>query len=208
MESFDYWRLCDNLSILQAALLIVGEDPSSNHIYLENWKIDERPLGYEAAKTALINAVLGGSIQARIIPIYEHDINGNICGEVPESVDINETKLLVHDIKQFLKTRGFNAGFFFPAGGETSPDYLSKNCPFYAPKLAAAMEVWKAVSNNPLLRKGTTPKQAMMKWLRENANQFGLTKDDGHPNDQGIEEISKIANWDTKGGAPKTPGSE
>jgi hypothetical protein len=52
---------------------------------------------------------------------------------------------------------------------------------------------------------GTTAKQAMMKWLRRHADQYGLTKDDGNPNEQGIEEIAKIANWDSKGGAPKTP---
>ena len=45
----------------------------------------------------------------------------------------------------------------------------------------------------------------MMKWLRRHADQYGLTKDDGNPNEQGIEEIAKIANWDSKGGAPKTP---
>jgi hypothetical protein len=42
-------------------------------------------------------------------------------------------------------------------------------------------------------------------WLRQHANEFGLTKEDGNPNEQGIEEVAKIANWDTKGGAPKTP---
>src|SRR5262249_8679108 len=43
-------------------------------------------------------------------------------------------------------------------------------------------------------------------WLRQHANEFGLTKEDGNPNEQGIEDAAKIANWDTKGGAPKTPG--
>ena len=33
-----------------------------------------------------------------------------------------------------------------------------------------------------------------------------LTKDDGNPNQLGIEEVAKIANWSVKGGAPKTPG--
>jgi hypothetical protein len=41
--------------------------------------------------------------------------------------------------------------------------------------------------------------------LAAHANEFGLTKEDGNPNEQGIEEVAKIANWDTKGGAPKTP---
>jgi hypothetical protein len=54
--------------------------------------------------------------------------------------------------------------------------------------------------------RGKTAKQAINVWLRRNAARFGLTKEDGNPNDQGIEDVSKIANWDTKGGAPKTPG--
>ena len=28
MEKMDYWRLCDEFSVVQAALLIVGTDPS------------------------------------------------------------------------------------------------------------------------------------------------------------------------------------
>jgi hypothetical protein len=28
MDALDYWRLCDYLSVVQIALLIVGEDPS------------------------------------------------------------------------------------------------------------------------------------------------------------------------------------
>ena len=50
-----------------------------------------------------------------------------------------------------------------------------------------------------------TVKQALVIWLRQNANRFGLTKEDGNPNEQGIEEVAKIANWDATGGAPKTP---
>jgi hypothetical protein len=64
-----------------------------------------------------------------------------------------------------------------------------------------------AVSKDPELRKGKTVKQALDVWLRLHANEFGLTKEDGNPNEQGIQEVAKIANWDTKGGAPKTPGA-
>jgi hypothetical protein len=27
-DALDYWRLCDELSVVQAALLVVGKDPS------------------------------------------------------------------------------------------------------------------------------------------------------------------------------------
>jgi hypothetical protein len=45
-------------------------------------------------------------------------------------------------------------------------------------------------------------KQALDVWLGLHANEFGLTKEDGNPNETGIQEIAKIANWDTLGGAP------
>ena len=83
--------------------------------------------------------------------------------------------------------------------------FLNKQSPCYAPKLAAAIEAWKAVSENPDAKSGKSVKQAITKWLRINASRFGLHKEDGSPNEQGIEEIAKISNWETKGGAPKTP---
>jgi hypothetical protein len=41
--------------------------------------------------------------------------------------------------------------------------------------------------------------------LRLHANEFGLTKEDGNPNEQGIQEVAKIANWDTKGVRRRRP---
>ena len=102
-----------------------------------------------------------------------------------------------------MTNRGFRTGFFFPS---SLPDYLDQENEHYSPKLAASISVWEAVTSDPALMRGTSAKQAMMKWLRRNADKFGLTKEDGNPNEQGIEEIAKIANWDAKGGAPKTPG--
>jgi hypothetical protein len=207
MESMDYWRLCDELTVKQAALLIVDEDPSQND-NIENWDMARRPIGYEPAKTALIHAILRGDIQAKLVPLIDHDFNGVPCGDIPNSVDINNTILSVFSVKQFLKKRGFTKGFFFPPGEDESPDYLSKDNPYYAAKLAAAMGAWKAVSENPASLKGRTPKQAIEKWLREHAGEYGLTKEDGNPNEQGIEEIAKVANWKPSGGVAKTPGND
>jgi hypothetical protein len=55
------------------------------------------------------------------------------------------------------------------------------------------------------LLEGKTPKQALTKWLRENASRYGLSGDDGAPNETGIEEVAKVANWQPSGGAPRTP---
>ena len=73
--------------------------------------------------------------------------------------------------------------------------------------IAAAIRAWEHVTTNQMLLEGKTPKQALEKWLRENARDYGLTKDDGKPNELGITDAAKVANWKMDGGAPKTPNN-
>lgn len=197
MEGLDYWRLCDELSVIQAALLVVGEDPSVTQESVDSWSPENRPKGYDAAKAALTNAVISKRLSARVVQLYDED--GRILG-----TDWHGTTIEVRLLREWLMSRGIGTGFFFPKP-VAGPDYLNPFHPSYSPKLAAAVTSWKAISADPSLRNGKSVKQALIIWLRQHANDFELSKADGHPNEQGIEEIAKIANWDLKGGAPKTP---
>jgi hypothetical protein len=58
MDALDYRRLCDELSVVQATLLIVDKDPSEAQSYIEKEPPENRPKGYDAAKAALVNAIL------------------------------------------------------------------------------------------------------------------------------------------------------
>jgi hypothetical protein len=203
MERLDYWRLCDELSVIQAALLIAGCDPSPDADYVEGLDPEKRPVGYEAAKTAISNALRRSAIVGRLAPIYEHDINGNTVGAVEDSIDLAGSRVEVESLRDWLAGRGLKTGFFFPEP-IASQDYLDPKHPRYAPKLAAAVLAWTAADNEDALR-AKSPKQALVKWLREHASKFGLTDDDGKPNETGIEEAAKVANWQPSGGAPKTP---
>ncbi len=234
MEDLDYWRLCDELNIIQAALLVVGEDPTCAE-RTEEWDVDKRPKGYEAAKTAISHALRSHvkyqdeiqcidsnvpgepgyapnpeyleslrvrSISGKLIPDYDQDINGNFIGPIENTIDLWHSTVDVGPLKIWLHRRGFSGGFFFPETGNM-PDYLDENNPRYAPKLAASIRAWEAVTDPG----GKSPKKALDKWLREHAAQFGLTGDDGLPTNQAIEDCSKVANWNSSGGAPKTPDS-
>ena len=60
MDDLDYWRLCDEMSVIQAALLIVGHDPANDQLNFDNVETFAqkfRPAGYEATKTAIANAL-------------------------------------------------------------------------------------------------------------------------------------------------------
>lgn len=201
MESLDYWRLCDELSITQAALLLLDIDPSGEGGYVESLEMHERPIGYEAIKTAIITAIQRGTIKGELVQRYKYDEDTNSLIAVDGSVSPGGSLVDVESLRGWLENRGIRTGFFFPAA-PGAPDYLDPKNPRYAPKLAAAVRAWQSVTELG----GKHPKQALAKWLREHAAEFGMTDDEGRPNETGIEEAAKVANWQPSGGAPKTPG--
>jgi hypothetical protein len=50
MESLDYWRICDELSVIQAATLLVGGDPSSDASRLESLDAEKNQLAMKRQK--------------------------------------------------------------------------------------------------------------------------------------------------------------
>src|SRR4249919_216873 len=86
MDALDYWRLCDELSIVQAALLIAGEDPGHTGPRTERWDPQNKPVGYEAAKTAISGALRRSEIEGVLVPEYEQAWNQQ-CEEIKGSVD-------------------------------------------------------------------------------------------------------------------------
>ena len=53
MDDFEYWRLCDELSVMHAAILVQGGIPSSGRGY---------PPGYQAIEVAIAAALRTGRI--------------------------------------------------------------------------------------------------------------------------------------------------
>ena len=120
--------------------------------------------------------------------------------------DWNRTTIDREDLREWLRSRGVVEGFFFP---EDEPrgtaEYLNPKHPHYAPKLAALVKAWEYVSANPDYAPGKTTKQKIERWLNENAAEYGLVNEDGIPLSIIKDQLSSVANWDTKGGAPTTP---
>jgi hypothetical protein len=197
----DFWRLPSELTVRQAALLIVGVDPAGRFgSDCESMAVSLRPQGYEAAKQGVSAALRASSIKGAHVPLFDRDFNGNECGEILGTTDVERSSVDRDSLIDWLSIRGVRSGFFFPNASDV-PEYLDSANPRYAPKLAAAVSAWQATIDPA----GKSPKQALEKWLREHAARFGLTDDEGNPVKQAVEECAKVANWETSGGAPKTP---
>lgn len=227
------WRLSDPLTVQQAAALIAGFDPNAVRFRFNDaaWFESETGLtdsgGIRWVQTALlslVNAINAGKLPATIrynarmqgwdewpkvgeVVRALQDDDGSIKeGYEPaviycEAPDWEKTTVAVSDLVAWLEANNIRTGFFFPTATD-APDYLDPKNPRYAPKLAAAVRAWQSVTDAG----GKHPKQALAKWLREHAAEFGMTDDEGKPNETGIEEAAKVANWQPGGGAPKTPG--
>ncbi|MEM6899219.1 MAG: hypothetical protein AAF583_05555 [Pseudomonadota bacterium] len=196
-----YWRFASELSIVQATLLILEIEPQAWGYYVENTA--QRPEDYEAVKSALLAALRCGEISGLVACYNEDAISETMAFETFEDhrqCDVYNTFVKVEELKNWLISKGHKKGYFFPADEQLAA-YLDANHDRYAPKLAAAVSAWQSFdydANAP-----GTPKQKMQKWLRLNATKYGLTTEDGKLNETAIKEISSVANWNQKGGAPR-----
>ena len=224
MDNFDYWRLCDVLTVHQAAYLISSEPGTDPRM-----PAGQEPPGYQAVKAALVNSVNAGRLAATVR--YEareygwaermNDLEASHANHTTirgiglddeeclskdsefvyhATPDWNQTTVEVQTLVSWLESKGWDRGFFSRRIDQA--EYLDPDHSRYSQKLAAAIRAWEAVGEP----QGQHPKGALLKWLREHAVQYDLTNPDGTLNEQGIEDCAKVANWRLTGGAPKTPG--
>jgi hypothetical protein len=202
MKGLENWAICDELTVVQAALLMNNVDPTE-YEGKEHYEIAFDADGYTPARIGISNALRRGAIKGEVVPEYDYDRNAKNWGApIEDSIDDSRSRVLVESLREWLKTRGCERGFFFPESKEL-PDYLNPSDPRYAPKLAAAIRAWEATSNVAIA--GKSPKQVLTEWLVKHASEFDLLDRTGKPNHEGIDQIAKVANWQPLGGAPKTP---
>jgi hypothetical protein len=195
MEAIDLWKLHGEFSVYQTAMLSIGQVPEERSGTLEQGLVPT----YNAVEKLLLANIGNKELNAELQYFSYEGV-----GEMHTEIDIYATRINRKDIITFYKKIDFFPEFFFSAQ-LNSRGYLDSKNEFYAPKLAAAVAAWEAVTSNESLLSGKTPKQALEKWLHENAALFSLIREDGSPNEFGIEETAKVANWKPEGGVAKTP---
>lgn len=199
MDALLLWKLCERVTLFQAVMLGLGYDPQDMaHYSMQSSR--SKPKEYEAMLAALKSALQTKRIQGEIWEEWDDQYERHIKG----TINPDSTMVDLNSVGQFLQGKGIDNPLSGQTGSSQLPDYLNPAHPCYAPKLAAAIQAWLAVVSDPKALGGKTPKAAMEKWLRLNAKTYGLTVKDGSPNNTGIEEICKVANWKQLGGAAKT----
>lgn len=193
MGALDYWELAKSYTVAQAALLFCGENPT-DYKSLDEGTIEYRVPHYYPVLSALEHAISDRDIEAQVSFV------NNEYGE-SSYVDIHKTRLSRAVLDDFFESRGVQ-GHFFGRSSRAKP-IASPQLPL---KLNAALRAWTAVTSEPSLLRGRSPKQALREWLTDHADELGLINRSGDPNTTGIEEICKVANWKPEGGATPTPG--
>lgn len=198
-DELNFWKLCESLSITEAALVIAGINPSDHPASLYNRNTNEQPRSFRPTVQALRGAIELERLMGRTFYHEGSDING----EPYRNFDPSESTVDVEDLRRWLAAKNVRSGFFAAQKDAPQP-YMDPSHERYAPKLAAAVAAWVAVGR--ARGEGKSVKQQLEAWARRHANEFGLCDEDGNPVKAAMDNIAIVANWETKGGAPKTPG--
>ena len=215
----DAWRLVKELSVVNAAILIGGGDPEA--------AAEERPRGFLPAFDALKSAILDSKLGARFAyPAHDartalagigpnrwflsREVISEIDPEAEQPVpycygvriaydpDWSATTIERTDLVQWLIENNFDRGFFFQVGEASEDDFMDPRHARFPAELALAVAAWRAL-NTP---KGTgSVKSKIKRWMDENPSEW---KGDRPLEDTAKERVATVANWDKKGGAPKS----
>jgi hypothetical protein len=189
MDSMDIWSLCHEMTVVQAALYVSHNNPSCLHEVVEDMVDLDRPANYEPIKQLILGGIRCGDITGHLVPLFVCDSGGS-KSPVDHSIDPQRSTVDMDSLQIFLAALGLD----LPLGRRKTE--LPK-------KLQAAIDASWATKHMSL--KGKTRKQALTDWLEKHAAAYGLVDDRGRPIERAIEEIARLANPDTQGGAPKTP---
>ncbi len=110
--------------------------------------------------------------------------------------------LSTKELKEWLQKKGFSSASLEIKALNT-PAYMDTDHELFSHKLAAAVKAWEYFNANGLIHPKKSPKQNIIEWLTNNAFTLGLIHNKQVSGDA-IEDIAKVVNWQTKGGAPKS----
>jgi hypothetical protein len=250
VKNVDIWRLAEEVSVVDSALLIAGYDPSSvvfspgthlhapteGYLFFESDGFDPQA-GYLAAFASLRAAIMSDRLAATVsfdarareadwdwlapdekssVVPFDVLVRAQKAGDVllalgddasalPGQLEIiaepnwKKTMIAVDNLRAWLTKKAVAPPFFFPGGRpEGFRDPLHAR---YSGKLHCAVAAWEAVEAPAPNR---SVKDTLFDFVKTHGVQYGMGTVDGIIPNQAAEDISKVSNWQTKGGATKT----
>ncbi|WP_074381554.1 hypothetical protein [Bartonella doshiae] len=216
-DGLEFWRLFDKLTLPQAAFLIIGLNPGKyevvDKLYPENSTVrcrnnDVLTLSAATQFRTVYNGMLTAGKNNQLKVEWAYDFCDGIYG--------HDSSVNVEDLKRWLSSFGLRPAFFFPqvdsheiseADSHKSKEqkyaFQDPKHPRYTPKLAAVVAAWEAMDT---VEQSKNAKHTLKKWLEQNAAQYKLLNQSGKLKKDVIEQLASVANWQPKGGAPKTKG--
>ncbi|MBU2962083.1 hypothetical protein KO516_14940 [Citreicella sp. C3M06] len=234
MTPLDFRRRAVDHTVEDATILIVGGDPDQqdqlNDDPFDN-RMVKRTVGHSGYTTVfdmLTSAIVSKHLKAVLqYPVYELsrkrcfpdgiiltadqiNLDGadreNEHGELKRFSttrlpDWTRSRVATSDIREWLRAISLKSTFFLPES--TDIGFRDRNHPRYSAKLACAVAAWEAIG---VPKRGRSVKQTVAGWVKENGHAYGmgLAGEESARRTQFIEDVAKIVNWETGGGAPKS----
>ena len=222
MENMDLWSLSDELSILNAVYLMIGEDPSDYPYFVMKDFDHAIPNGFRPAFDAMTSAIKSGRLKATIchnVYIADKDIYGITYPSINQSsieaifqgkeqeetvnVDLepnwSKSTVAVDDLKQWLKSKGVTTGFFFPDADFSSQADFDTSA-INAPELKIAFETWRKLqdkNNWPDSYRGEKGTERVS--TPKQAILGWLQQNHTDLANEAVDRISKVVDWDRSG---------
>lgn len=155
------WALCEEFTVVQAALLAAGLTIDSAQHHIEKLEPRNRLRPYEPFKAAIKAALAKKLISGSIVPEYLEGVDGSLTA-IPGSIDVHRSTVDADSLKSWLATKGVYPPLF--ESEPNCPAYLNPEHPRYSPELAAAINTWVALKE-PFLPK--TAEAEALKSLKE-----------------------------------------
>ena len=197
------WLLAEDLTIRQAALLLLNEDPE--HFPQAEYPNQDSPApdGYQAARQVIASALLAKKIEGSYVwktkTVYTDGEFGSHEEEAVGDVCADRSTINMDSLRAWLASKNVTVEQF--AGlSSTSDDFLDRYGPTYSPKLAATIAAWRHVRQNPI--NGLSVKQQLANWLKDNSARYWPDGVEPKVTDTFVNEAARIANWDADGGRP------
>lgn len=165
-----------------------GGGPLSNRLEGDIWILSH-------SEIAQIRSKLGND------PFVNTPLDGADGIQIQVEPDWTRTTMEVEGLKDWLRSRGYTTGFFFPQKEEPSDAFMNPDHVHFAPELALAVTAWRALEGKSGFARGV--KAAIGGWIDANPDAW---QGDGDLSENAKDRIVTVTNWQKRGGPPTVGG--